>query len=391
MTKFQKNYTIKYENLLQRITIDITGVESIKIEADEPTCYSEYGFENITVNNQGGKAMFCFKCGKEIDSQQKFCCNCGAENKSYISNKNSQVIISTRESSPAIQNQVNTIFNRDVLTNYLNNLQTLEFAKHKLTQEKQDMEYRIGSLGNPRHVRERNTISDYGEHFGTIGFMAAIFLIALWINSGLNGDGFLSVFDDLLSPIITLVMIAAVIIAVIFIGIAIHDHIEDGARFENETRNEATRLKAEKAEKERLTSILPLVKQDLKKTSDLLEVAYAINIIPAKYRNIYAAYFLYEYISTSAVSLSEALYHCDLDEISQKLDVIIEQQQEIIMQLARSNALNEQMIRQNEIILKHAIATENNTALAAQYSQVAAVNSNTVATIQSYYFFKNGL
>lgn len=339
----------------------------------------------------GGLIMFCSNCGKEVESNQKFCCNCGAENKSYISDENSQVIISQKESSPVIQNQINTIFNRDVLTNYLNNLQTLEFAKHKLTQEKQDMEYRINSLGHPRHVRERNTLSDYGTHFGTIGFMAAVFLIALWINSGLKGDGFLSVFDDLLSPIITLVMIAAVIIAAIFVIIAIHDHIEDGARFENETRNEAARLKSERAEKERLTTILPLVKQDLKKTSDLLDVAYAINIIPAKYRNIYAAYFLYEYISTSAVSLSEALYHCDLDEISQKLDVIIEQQQEIIMQLARSNALNEQMIRQNEETLKHAIAAENNTALAAQYSQVAAVNSNTVATIQSYYFFKNGL
>ncbi|MDO4731245.1 MAG: zinc ribbon domain-containing protein [Clostridia bacterium] len=334
--------------------------------------------------------LFCSNCGKEIDTEQKFCCHCGAENKNY-SSPDAQITVTQTNLHPETVNQVNTIFNRNVLNNYLNNLQTLEFAKHKLSEEERNMQYRINSLGHPNRISPRNTISAYGGHIGGIIFMAVVFLLCIWIQSGLNGDGFFSIFDDLLGPIVGFIKVAAVIIAIIIVGVMIHDHIEDGSRFERQTQEEATRLRAERAEKERLSEILPLVKRDLKRTSELLEQAYSINIIPAKYRNIYAAYFLYEYISTSTVSLSEALYHCDLDEISRKLDVIIEQQREIIMELARSNALNEQIIRQNEETLRHAIAAENNTALAAQYSQVAAVNTNTVATIQSYYFFKNGL
>lgn len=335
--------------------------------------------------------MFCSNCGKEMSNNQKFCCHCGAENKSNTVDEDNQIIINRCNSSPVVTNQVSNIFNRGVLINYLNNLQTLEFAKHKLTQEKNNIEYQINSLCIPQSVGYVSILEDCGPFLGLTGLAMVVFLITLWINSGLKGDGFLSIFDNLLGPIITFLMFAAVVVAIGSIIFAIGTYISLSREVRVNTQNEKNRLEAEHVEKERLTSILPLVENDLTKTCDLLDTAYAVNIIPAKYRNIYAAYFLYEYISTSTVTLSEALYHCDLDEISKKLDTIIEQQQEIIMELARSNALNEQIVRQNEETLKYAIAAENNTALAAQYSQVAAINSNTVAQIQSYYFFKNGL
>lgn len=220
--------------------------------------------------------MFCSNCGNEIDNKQKFCCYCGVENKNYITVTNIKMATSRDDTHPEAVNYVNTIFNRDVLTNYLNNLQTLEFAKHKLTQEEKDMEYKIASLAHPRHVRGRNTLSDYGTELGTVAFMIGVFFVAMWLNSVL----------PIFNVFLILIMIVAVIIALLFIGIAIYGHIEDEARYENETRNEENRLKAEKIEKERLIDILPFVKRDLKQTNDLLNTAYAINIIPAKYRNI---------------------------------------------------------------------------------------------------------
>ncbi len=332
--------------------------------------------------------MFCSNCGSKLTADIKFCSSCGCENpnfgmKSIVSTPKPEVVTT--------QQQINTIFNRDVLTNYLNNLQTLEFAKHKLTEEENILNYKISSLGHSRFVPSRSKLSDYGTHFGGLVAMVVIFVLGILINKGLNGNGLLSIFDDLLGPIVTFAQIAAVIIAIIIVCVMIRDYVRDGARYKRQTQEEADRLKTEKAQRERCVRALELVKRDLRSTTVLLDEAYSINIIPAKYRNIYAAYFLYEYISTSMVSLSEALYHCDLDEISQKLDEIIEQQKEIIMKLARSNALNERIINQNEQILKHAIATENNTALAAQYSQISAVNSKTVSQIQSYNFYKNGL
>ncbi|MBR5514783.1 MAG: zinc ribbon domain-containing protein [Clostridia bacterium] len=335
--------------------------------------------------------MFCVNCGKEIESKQKFCSACGTKNRSCISKETDRILTTKEDSVSSVDsNRINTVFNRDVLTNYLNNLQTLEFAKKRLTEEKENMESRISSLCRPGFIKARNKLSDYSMHFGIIVFMAALFLIAMWIGNALNGEGFFSTFNNEIEPLVIFAEIVSVIIAVVTFIYIISDHISDGKRIKNETKAEKERLTEEGKEKELLEKRLPLITEDLNKTSHLLDDAYTINIIPAKYRNIYGIYFLYEYISTSVVSLSEALYHCDLDEISKKLDVVIEQQKVAILEMARANALNEQMVRQNEKMLKHAIAIENNTALAAQYVRVAAVNSNTIASLQTYKYFKNG-
>ena len=329
---------------------------------------------------------FCPNCGKEIRTNQKFCSTCGSENINY--DGNSSTII-TQDNSYSVKTN-SEAFNRDVLNNYLNNLQTLEFAKDKLEQDEREITYRINSLGKSSYIAPKNTLLSYGSHFGGLVFMFIIFIVATWIDSGLNGNGFLSIFDFILVPLVSLAKIASVIISIVIIICIIRDHINDGKRFNEQTQQENNRLKWESAEKKRLLNKLPHIKNDLKKTTELLDQAYSINLIPAKYRNIYAIYYLYEYISTSTVSLNQALVSCDLDEISCKLDEIIDQQRRLIMLQARSNALNEQLVSQNEQILSYAIKTADNTALAAQYAQVSAVNTETISTIQSYHFFKEG-
>lgn len=331
--------------------------------------------------------MFCYNCGKKVLNGQKFCCHCGAENSNYVSTSDTQTISNDINPSSSVH-QINTIFNRDVLNNYLNNLRTLEFAKNKLTNEKNNLEYRINSLGHKNDIPEN--LTDFETPLCGIGFMAVFFIIALIINAIINGDGFFSIFS-FIQPIVTFVLYTSPIIAILCVVWMIYDKVKDRERYINDIKYEEKRMKSELYEKQKLSDILPSIEQDLEQTEVLLNDAYSINLIPEKYRNIYAAYFLYEYISTSTVTLNEALFHCDLDEISRKLDVIIEQQRETIMELARSNALNEQIVQQNEQILRNAIKSETNTALAAQYAQIAAINSNTVAQIQSYYFFKNGL
>ena len=46
------------------------------------------------------------------------------------------------------------------------------------------------------------------------------------------------------------------------------------------------------------------------------------------------------------------------------------------------------MVKQNELMLKHAIETERNTALAAQYSAIAAINTDIITQMQRYYYKK---
>ncbi len=329
--------------------------------------------------------MFCSNCGKEISNNQKFCCHCGAENKNHITNLDKQIVHNNVHSP----NHTNTIFNRDVLVNYLNNLRTLEFAKNKLTNEKNNLEDKINSLGHKEDIPK--SLTDLEIQLCGIVLMAFIFVVALVIKALINSGDWLFSWLNFIQPVLNFALCGAAIIASLFVVWILYEEVKDRKRYTNEIKFEEERMKSELYEQQKLSDILPDIIKDLEQTEIILHDAYAVNLIPEKYRNIYAAYFLYEYISTSTVTLNEALFHCDLDEISRKLDMVIEQQREIIMELAHTNALNEQIVKQNEETLKHAIAVENNTALAAQYSQVAAINSNTVAQIQSYYFFKDGL
>lgn len=326
--------------------------------------------------------MFCFNCGKEISNEQKFCIHCGAENKGFLQNANSTQVIEVHSNKNEISNQTNTVFNREVLINYLSNLRTLEVVKSKLNEEKNNLEYRISHLGKGNRVYSRESF-DWPTFLVIVGFFGVLFLISLWIANG----GFFGLFEGLGTLVCVLSLIIGVILCIAYIS----EYVKADAMYKRKVEEEQKRIHRENQEKRQLLEILPNIENDLNQNEQLLDKAYSINIIPAKYRNIYGAYFLYEYISTSNATLSEALYQCVLDEISQKLDVVISQQREQIMLLARQNALSEKIIRQNDELLRHAIATENNTALAAQYSEVAAVNTATTSQIQSYYFFKNGL
>lgn len=100
----------------------------------------------------------------------------------------------------------------------------------------------------------------------------------------------------------------------------------------------------------------------------ILQTAYDANIIPMQFRNIQGVYYLYDYLSTSNQTLSEALMQCNLEAIKQKLDKMIQLQSEQIVQQAQANAKLGK-------IYEVSVDTMNNTAVAAKYAQIAAVNS----------------
>ncbi len=332
---------------------------------------------------------FCSECGNEIDTQQKFCSYCGSENKFYAKGDNKQITLSKRESDSYTSTQRNTIFNHDVLVNYLNNLQTLEFVKRKKTQDKKQLKNKISSLGHAKNICKRKRLFDCGSPGGVVG-MAIIFVVALLINSSISVEDSSDTVLTFAAFLIGMLTVLSGLAGIGFIVYGIWEYIKDIIRYKTDRKNEVDRIANELIEKERLEkTVLPLIEKDIEKTTSLLNDAYAINIVPAKFRNIYGAYFLYENVSTSMLTLSEVLIHCVLEEISKKLDVVIEQQQQMIMQQAEMIYLSEHIIRQNEELLDHAIATEHNTALAAQYAQVSAVNTATVANIQGYFQTKD--
>lgn len=121
--------------------------------------------------------------------------------------------------------------------------------------------------------------------------------------------------------------------------------------------------------------------EEWKKANELLQSAYDINIIPQQFRNIHAIWFIHDFIATSNETLTTALLHCDLDVIKQKLDCIIEQNREIIINQAIQEAQNVQLIEHNQQTLRRLANIERNTDWAAKYSQIAANNAEACAWI----------
>lgn len=327
--------------------------------------------------------MFCSNCGKEINENQKFCRYCGTKNEDeFQSNSLNNEILNNTQFQ-----QVNTVFDRNVLNNYMYNIRTLEVVKNELLVQKQNVLYRISNLGYRQNMYEPSTDGESIMYalFGGGGFIVAVLVIGTLLKETI---GEWLDWTDFFSGLMTLLIIGTIVIAGGYIIYELYSAAKSKEDYFYRKKQDEIRVENELKEKSALEEIAGELDEEIIENDKLINEAYSVNLIPSKYRNVYAAYFLYDYISTSTATLSEALLHCDLDTIIEKLESVIEQQSEMIMELAASNAKNEVIIRQNEQMLQHAIQTENNTALAAQYSQIAATNSKVTAYCQMVQFLE---
>lgn len=124
---------------------------------------------------------------------------------------------------------------------------------------------------------------------------------------------------------------------------------------------------------------LSILQNRLTNAQSLRKNLYDINVIPKQYRNIYAAYYLYDYFSTCRENdLDKIIQTMLLDEIKQKLDQIIVQNEQILLNQRIQLALQEQ---QNQLAADHrrteleAIARmERNQELQLDYQNMITQN-----------------
>ena len=111
----------------------------------------------------------------------------------------------------------------------------------------------------------------------------------------------------------------------------------------------------------------------------LLKELYDVNIIPSRYRNIHAAYYLYDFFSTSKeTDLEKVIQTMLLDEIIQKLDRIIAQNEQILLNQRISIALqtqnNKQMADNHHQQMQAIARMEQNQELQIDYQKMIAEN-----------------
>lgn len=334
--------------------------------------------------------MYCPKCGTKLNDDNQYCYSCGAPTLTSIP-------------SPSVDGQIEPTYNREVLKLHLKGLRFLEMARARLNSNIVSIDRKVANLGHPKYINVPTKKSLDGEYVPVVGWLIAglvVFLIGWGIvaaRSAIDKHRFSNIggyIPPSTTPIVPLELLSiCVIIALFFIVKAEIRRRQLGKQYQNDLQiygqtiaGDQARVQLEIGEINRLRSIRPAVAAELDRVKKLLESTYDVDFVPSQFRSLYAVYFLYDFMSTSRESFSSALIHYNLNEIKAKLDKIIEQQQEMILNehimMAQNQEMinqNKQQIAQNNDMLGHAIEIEHNTEIAAKYSQVAARNTDLIA------------
>lgn len=131
-----------------------------------------------------------------------------------------------------------------------------------------------------------------------------------------------------------------------------------------------------------------LIQQDINEISACnsrvqahLNNLYSQNIIPKQMRDIYGAYYLYDYLSSSNQSLSEALIQYNLETIKQQLMEMIQLNKQMVIQQAITNSKLDDIQIGNSEMLSTLQRLETNSELSLKYSQINAENSAIAADL----------
>lgn len=322
--------------------------------------------------------MFCSHCGKPMSDGARFCPNCGAQAQTQPPTP------PTHESLVPTPNSLN----HDVLVSYLYQLRSMEFSKNKLAVMINTLDYRISQLGyyqnfpNPGPERQPSIIG--GAFLGIVGgifceLLGSVYVITLIL---LVLSSLISAFQGLA----ILALMGAIFYTLDAVCRGISEDREECERQQKAIKSylesveaDKKRVAAELVEKTRRQEERQSLYEKYQEADKILTKMYTVNLIPQQFRNIYAIYYLYDYLSTSQSNLESAMLHFNLEEIKAKLDKVIAQQQEIILQQSIQISQNDEMIAQNKKLIAHAIATEKNTRLAAQYHEIEAANLQSIA------------
>lgn len=353
--------------------------------------------------------MFCYKCGYQIPDEAQFCSKCGTAQKS-----------GTNQEISKSNNTISSDFNRDAIQIYLSNILALECMKMKLNADYEESNNKLTYEKNNNYVERFSIPNGYlwlsyhdgkyhlgafrdygegaytGEYLNREGMLNGEAFLEYVFGVGVvkhSGEFYWGIIDQKSLPIITKTNFWWDIGGSNILQQKIR---QSSARDAFLQIYEDFKKSAPTIYQNAMTNtIQPLQRKvdgiiaEYQKVDKLLQNAYNINIIPKQFRNIHAIWFIHDFVTSSNETLSAALLHCDLDEIKQKLDTIIAQNNRIIIQNAIQIAQNLQLLEQNQEMLSRLASIESNTERAAQYAEIASNNAEACAWIGMANYIKN--
>jgi predicted membrane protein len=267
-------------------------------------------------------------------------------------------------------------YNREFLVPYLNNLCALELARVKTRELLNQANGEIARLNQavdsiqirpmedtPRlsmSVEPEKTQAEAHKHAMWALVFVVAFLVSFYIFISDGDRNYTSTFEGINAWVVVLSPIGVAVNLVYMIGFKIQLHGEvKTANKQKRAHEEAvsaqkrsynayvSKTAAAKsqaiAERDRrlpaLSSDAKLYETKIGELNALIDRAYRANVVPTPYRNVYAAWYLSEYFSSSGANdVDVVLQTFVLEQIKERLDRIIEQQQQIIFNQQRAYA-----------------------------------------------------
>ena len=332
--------------------------------------------------------MFCSNCGKEIVDGAKFCMFCGFSMYESTDIKNEVSWVDHME----ITKIHNTEMDRGALRLYLQNVRDLEVAryvlKRKHRQRKRKYEDNLDYYGSEPGLLKYPNIpwkdtDEYAKGAALIFFALAMF----GVNNLLRGKA-----DSMLTGAFNLMTLAWAIIGIVIIAKAVYKNNEREGRYKYEC-NEISKEndKRIKEAKERQKQ-LPTIKADwnaeceeyernVEKVENVLNSFYDMNIIAKEYRgNLAAVQYIYEVAESTQLSYEQICLQMKMEEgirrVESKLNEIVNKVEDLIFVTrcaqAQQYEIVNSLVEKNNKMLKTLQRTEQNTALSAQYAQLAS-------------------
>lgn len=329
---------------------------------------------------RGGIEMFCSNCGAKLVDGAPFCHQCGAK-----------IIINAEPVTTNQPEQQSQGLDRKALEIYLNDVLALECIVNKHNEKIADYRSKISRINSSNYFEEhkmgKGTVYFHydGQKFYVLtdrygSVCGSTLTDSVWRPFGYI-DANREKWFDFVKPNLHFFEKGAA-------QLEMRDrYLELKAKFKEDAPI-AFQQNAEQMSK--FSEQQDAVNKEKDEANAILDKMYQLNIIPEQFRhNLYAIYYLHNFITTSELSLETALLHLDLDEIKAKLDTIIEQQREIIVNQAVEMAQNKALFEQNQQQLRKLSEIETNTYYAAQYSEIAADNAEACAWIGIANYFKD--
>ncbi len=285
-------------------------------------------------------------------------------------------------------------YNREFLVPYLTDICSLHLAKRELKYQLSDCRDDLSTCKEKIYVEEPE-MQNYespgcGTVFGILFGLFAIIVGICWFNADdVPDSGFL----DFIMFAWTVFGGICLFASIKFIIDCFNEKKQAEEQYKIDQQIYRKELQEAKELQAHRQSLIPVIteeiknrEKEIKKIEGYLETAYQANIIPTRYRDIYAAIYLYDwFVSGGSDDMDMALNTYVLEEIKERLDKIIENQTTMILQqqvmLANQYKSMEQQKNHHALMEKKLDKLQTTMELSAeeQHKYHAMIESNTRA------------